>query len=117
MFSDELCFGNFLLFARYLHKVKHFPVFEDNTVIPDDLVEKIRRVSERRTMPIKWQKNDLLILDNTRFMHGRNAIENSEERRIITYFGFLKFAKRSPDEGPNPRWRNPKVWRKVPSNT
>ncbi len=113
MFGNELCFGNFLLFARDLHKVDHYPVFEDNSRIPDDLVDTIRRTSDRLTEAVQWQKGDLLILDNTRFMHGRNAIEETGDRYIITYFGFLKFAVPSPDEGPAPRWRNPRVWRQV----
>jgi hypothetical protein len=33
------------------------------------------------------------MLDNTRFMHGRNAIVDAEERVILTNFGFLNFAK------------------------
>ena len=116
MFSDTPCFGNFLLFARYQNKLRHFPVFEDGSEIPDALVARIKRASDRVTVPVKWRAGDLLMLDNTRFMHGRRPIRNVEERSIITYFGFLDFAMPSPDEGPSPRWRDPAVWRSVRAN-
>lgn len=116
MFSDAPCFGNFLLFARYQNKQRHFPVFEDGSQVPDALVARIKRTSDRATVPVKWQTGDLLMLDNTRFMHGRRPIRNTEERSIITYFGFLDFATPSPEEGPNPRWRDPSAWRSVRSH-
>jgi len=47
------------------------------------------------------------VLDNSRFIHGRNAITNVAERRIATYFGYLKFAIPDPEEGPDPLWRKP----------
>jgi hypothetical protein len=45
-------------------------------------------------------------LDNSRFMHGRNAIVNAEERVILTNFGFLNFAKRSEEDPIDPPWRS-----------
>ena len=108
MFSPVLCFGNFLLFARYLKKNYVFPAFEDNTIIPESVAETIKKKSDRLTHPIHWQANDVVVLDNTRFMHGRNEIIDPEGRRILTYFGYLNFAE--PDkqeEGDTPCWRIP----------
>jgi alpha-ketoglutarate-dependent taurine dioxygenase len=107
MFADDLAFGSFLLLARYNLNNKAFPLFEDGSVIPDDLVESIMDVAEDIKQPIKWQANDVLMLDNTRFMHGRNAIGDPENRNVISQFGYLKFAKPGPEEGPNARWRKP----------
>ncbi|MDH3688390.1 MAG: TauD/TfdA family dioxygenase [Gammaproteobacteria bacterium] len=105
MFSEEPAFGNFLLFARYGRNNKTFPTFADGSMVSDELVEEVKRISDALTVAIRWQKNDLVLLDNTRFMHGRNRIENVHERLILSYFGYLKFAERNPEDPPNAPWR------------
>ena len=105
MFSKSLAFGNFLLFARYLHNLNSYPVFEDGSVVPDKLVESVKKIGDKIMVPIAWQANDILMLDNTRFLHGRNRIENKDQRYIITYFGFLKFAELDSEEARHARWR------------
>lgn len=105
MFGGEPAFGNFLLFGRYLNGVRHFPTFEDGSIVPDELLAEVKAVSDRLTAPIDWRKDDIVVLDNTRFMHGRNQIADAAERRIATFFGFLDFAVPDPEEGPSPPWR------------
>ena len=106
MFSDDLAFANFLLFARLKLRERAYPMFEDGTEIPDEICNGIRQISGRILVPIVWQKNDVLMLDNTRFMHGRNAIVDVAERVILTNFGFLKFAKPSAEDPIDPPWRS-----------
>jgi hypothetical protein len=107
MFADELAFANFLLFARYASGLTLVPVFEDGTPIPAALAEIVRITGNRLSAPIPWQANDLLLLDNSRFMHGRNAIADEDERRIISYFGYLRFAVPDAEEPDDPVWRRP----------
>jgi len=45
------------------------------------------------------------MLDNTRFMHGRNAIVEADGRLIASYFGYLKDAPANPEEPIDPPWR------------
>jgi alpha-ketoglutarate-dependent taurine dioxygenase len=104
MFTDDLAFANFLLFSRFLSKNKYYPVFEGGIIIPDDIVAAIKEASDALTTAVKWQTNDLLIVDNTRFMHGRNAISNTNERMIITAFGYVNFNSLD-DQGPTAIWR------------
>ena len=106
MFSEKLAFGNFLLFARYFHDYKQFPTFEDDSPVSDDLVAAVKTVSNQLTVAVKWQKNDVLMLDNTRFMHGRNQVLDLAKRYIWTYFGYLKFAIPSEDEPQDAPWRS-----------
>jgi len=106
MFSDDLAFANFLLFARLKRGDRAYPIFEDGTEISDELCNEIRQISDRILVPIAWQKNDVLMLDNTRFMHGRNTILNVAERVILTNFGFLKFAKPRAGDPIDPPWRS-----------
>lgn len=107
MFAPGPAFGNFLLFARYLRGRRDYPLFEDGSVIPDRLVETVKRTTDTLTARIQWQAGDLLMVDNSRFMHGRTAIANPEERLIASYFGYLKFAAPDAEEPANAPWRQP----------
>ena len=110
MFSDALAWGNFLFFNRYLQKRRNFPVFANGEEISDDLVDAVKAIADRYEYSVKWQKGDVLMLDNTRFMHGRKAVDLTDGREIITYFGYLKFAIPGPDELPNAIWRDSDRW-------
>jgi alpha-ketoglutarate-dependent taurine dioxygenase len=104
MFASEPAWGNFLLFARAQGR-RGFPAFENGQPVPDPLVAHVKDVSDRLSAPIQWRRNDIIILDNTRFMHGRNRITDAGERRIATYFGYLKFAEPDAEEAEGAPWR------------
>jgi alpha-ketoglutarate-dependent taurine dioxygenase len=93
MFTDELAFGNFLLFGRYLNGIRVFPTFENGELVSDQLLGQVREVTDRLETPVAWREGDVLILDNTRFMHGRRPVTDTAERRIATYFGYVRFAE------------------------
>lgn len=82
MFAERLAFGNFLLFARFHQQRPDFPTLDDGSNVSDSWVEAIRAAASRLSAPIAWQRSDVLMLDNTRFMHGRNAITDPTERVI-----------------------------------
>lgn len=106
LFQRKPAFANFLLFARDYLQTTRTPVLDDGSVFPDDWLDIIRSAARSLTYAHRWHSGDVLIADNSRFMHGRRAIVQAEERRIATYFGYLKgVGKRELDpEGP--------VWRK-----
>lgn len=54
--------------------------FEDGSEITQDVRDEILSVTERLTVPLKWQADDLAMIDNTRFMHGRYL---NDERRLV----------------------------------
>lgn len=107
MFRDELAFGNYLIFGRYLLGARLFPTFENGEIVPDELVAAVKLLSDDLTTDIAWTEGDIAVVDNTRFMHGRRAITDVNERRIATVFGYLKFAIPDPEEGRDPPWRKP----------
>jgi alpha-ketoglutarate-dependent taurine dioxygenase len=55
--------------------------FDDNSDIPDDVMSELNEIAEKLTTEISWQKGDILMIDNTRIMHGRRAF--SDEKRDI----------------------------------
>jgi alpha-ketoglutarate-dependent taurine dioxygenase len=107
MFTDELAFGNFLFFAWFGLGVRNFPTFEDGSTVPVSLLEQIKAIADEITCPIAWQRNDLVMIDNTRFMHGRRKVVHPESRLIATYFGYLNFAIPGEEEPRNAIWRHP----------
>jgi len=107
MFGNEPAFANFLLFARYAGANKAVPMFENWRLIPQPLVDKVHDICNEASVAVRWQAGDVIMIDNSRFMHGRNKILNIEERRIISYFGYLHFAEPSPEEPPKAPWREP----------
>lgn len=105
MFSDELAFGNFLLFARFNNGRRNFPVLDDGRAVPESWLQAIKETGDRLSCAIGWRAGDVVMLDNSRFMHGRNAIVDGKERKIATYFGYFDFAPVNPEEPNDPIWR------------
>lgn len=107
MFSDSLAYGSFLVFARQQFMVRDFPTYLGGSEVPDSVVQEIATVTNAQAVSHQWQAGDLLMVDNTRFMHGRNPIGDPKTRRIYTQFGYVSFV---PDDYPNADrhpWRHP----------
>lgn len=105
MFIDAPAFGNFLLFARFNNNRPDFPLLDDGYPVPEAWLQAIKATGDRLKVPIRWSNGDVVMLDNTRFMHGRTAITDPGERLIATYFGYLNFALPDPEEPEDPIWR------------
>jgi alpha-ketoglutarate-dependent taurine dioxygenase len=54
---------------------------EDGTSIPEPVVDELRAIAADATVPVPWQAQDVLMVDNTRFLHGRRAF--TDPRREI----------------------------------
>ena len=55
----------------------------NNKKIPINIINEIEKKSEKITYYHKWKKNDVLMIDNKRLMHGRNKINRNEIRKIL----------------------------------
>ncbi|GGX62109.1 TauD/TfdA family dioxygenase [Streptomyces hiroshimensis] len=67
-------------------------LFGDGTPVPDDLVAAVRSAFERRSRRFDWRRDDLLVLDNMRWSHGREAF-TGERRILVSMTGLIS---RSP---------------------
>lgn len=106
MFTDAPAFGNFLLFSRYHNNRPGFPSFDDGQPVPDDWLAVVKAIGEGLTAAVAWQRGDLLMLDNSRFMHGRTAVLPDDGRLIASFFGYLKDAPIDPEEPVGAPWRH-----------
>lgn len=105
IFSDEPAFANFLLFARDFQGVDNFPVLDSGEPVPDGWMSAVRAAASEATYAHAWRTGDILILDNSRFMHGRRAISDPQSRKIASYFGYVGFAPPNEFEPSSPPWR------------
>ncbi len=106
MFAEGPAFGNFLLFARFNNGRGNFPLLDDLTPVPEEWLKAIKATCEALTAEVRWQAGDVLVLDNTRFLHGRRAIIDAAERTIATFFGYVRFAVPDAEEMANAPWRH-----------
>jgi alpha-ketoglutarate-dependent taurine dioxygenase len=105
MFTDQPAFANFVLFARFTRSRRNYPLLDDERPIPEDWLQSIKHAADCISAEFNWERGDVLMIDNTRFMHGRAAVIDESERRIATFFGYLSFAIPDPEEPPNAIWR------------
>ncbi|MEH2235396.1 TauD/TfdA family dioxygenase [Nostoc sp.] len=52
--------------------------FEDDSEISDEVVFELNEIAEKITTEISWQKSDILMIDNTRILHGRRAFTDDQ---------------------------------------
>lgn len=64
---------------------------EDGSQIPAALVEEIERAADGITFKHAWRKGDVLLIDNTRILHGRKKCADSA-RNIYVRMGEPAFA-------------------------
>jgi alpha-ketoglutarate-dependent taurine dioxygenase len=89
-FSDELAFANNIIHNFRIGNPLLYPTFADGSLIPERLIVTIRDLTEHLTFGVQWRDGDLLMFDNTRFMHGRRTITDPS-RTIWTQFSDAVF--------------------------
>lgn len=58
--------------------------FEDDSEIPAEIIDQIHSIIEEIKIAVKWKKNDILIFDNTRFLHAREGFSSDSRRELIS---------------------------------
>jgi alpha-ketoglutarate-dependent taurine dioxygenase len=64
--------------------------FGNGEEIPGETVNELIDIHDDLVLGHRWQVGDVLIVDNTRLMHGRRMTATPCERRIASRFGWLK---------------------------
>nr|WP_256386546.1 TauD/TfdA family dioxygenase [Hydrocoleum sp. CS-953] len=79
--AENPVFINSLLAGKHLNPKGKNIRFDDDSEITDEIMSELNEIAEKITIEISWQKGDILMIDNTRIMHGRRAF-NDEKRDI-----------------------------------
>ena len=86
-FSSELCFASNV----FPYVVPGLTLtFEDGSRIPEAVTDELTRLAESLAAEIEWKAGEVVFVDNTRWLHGRRAVEGP--RRMHVLQGYLRFA-------------------------
>jgi alpha-ketoglutarate-dependent taurine dioxygenase len=64
--------------------------FGNGEELSDEIINALIDIHDTLAYFHRWQANDMLLIDNTRYLHGRTMTELPCERIIISRFGWLK---------------------------
>ncbi|BAZ54106.1 taurine catabolism dioxygenase TauD/TfdA [Nostoc sp. NIES-4103] len=86
-------YGNQEAFANSLISEYKNPrgavTFADGSPIPSTVINQIQQVMNNLTEVIPWQSGDLVMIDNSRFLHGRRSFTDTK-RRIYSLLSYMK---------------------------
>lgn len=90
-FCNSLLIYHFRDTSPFYPKTQYTPTLGDGSPFPADVLQEITELAVARTHDLTWQTGDILIVDNSRFMHGRRAFTDTS-RSILFRMGHVKGA-------------------------
>ncbi len=84
--SQRPAFANSILGPSFNYEKPVIDTISGET-IPDAFLHEIEEVSNALTYPVGWRDHDMVMIDNRRVMHGREAIVD-ERRRIFNALSY-----------------------------
>ena len=88
-FCNSLLIYHYRQATEFYPKHQYVPTMSDGAPFPHDMLEEISRYAAERTHSTHWQANDILIFDNSRYMHGRSGFKDTR-RQILVRMGHVK---------------------------
>lgn len=88
-FCNSLLIYHYRQATEFYPKHQYVPTMSDGAPFPHDMLAEISRYAEERTHSTHWQANDILIFDNSRYMHGRTGFKDTR-RQILVRMGHVK---------------------------
>jgi len=79
---NKMCFSNHTLYKDTDPTIIEWGTIDDNK-IPQNILDETNKKSKEITYDLKWKKNDLVMIDNKRFMHGRRSFKKSDKRDLL----------------------------------
>jgi hypothetical protein len=75
-----------------------FVSFDDSTAIPKSLISEVQDLADKITASIEWRTGDLVMIDNTRIMHGRRPFTNTQRKLHVRMGKSLDLPPAAPPE-------------------
>lgn len=88
-FCNSLLIYHYRAATEYYPKSIYTPALGDGSPFPADMLEEIAAYAESRTHGVKWNENDILVFDNSRYMHGRTGFTDTG-RKILVRMGHFE---------------------------
>ncbi len=91
-FCNSLLIYHYRAATAFYPKHSYTPAMGDGSAFPPDLLEEIAGYAKTMTRSVYWNENDILLFDNSRYMHGRTGFTDTQ-RRILVRMGHAKAEK------------------------
>ena len=88
-FCNSLLIYHYRQETEFYPKHHYVPTMGDGSPFPTEILEEISGLANERTHSTHWQENDILIFDNSRYMHGRTGFTDTR-RQILVRMGHVK---------------------------
>jgi alpha-ketoglutarate-dependent taurine dioxygenase len=77
LFGSRLAFANSILGPSYNYEKPRI-TFADGSELPRHLIAEVEEATAKLTEDLDWQDGDVALIDNTRVMHGRREILDTD---------------------------------------
>lgn len=85
--KGKTAFANALLGPSFNYQTPTYH-FADGSKVEQALLDEVAHYAQAHTYELQWQDGDMILIDNTRIMHGRRAIEGDpKERQLVIAMG------------------------------
>ena len=88
-FCNSLLIYHYRQATDFYPKHMYVPTMGDGQPFPTDMLEEISNLANERTHSTHWRAKDILIFDNSRYMHGRTGFTDTS-RQIFVRMGYVK---------------------------
>ncbi|REF28600.1 TfdA family taurine catabolism dioxygenase TauD [Xenorhabdus cabanillasii] len=86
--NNKLAFANSILGPSFNYEKPRITIAGTEQPIPSEILDEISKITELNTIPIDWDDNDFVLIDNRRVMHGRYKIID-ERRKIFNALSYV----------------------------
>lgn len=90
-FCNSLLIYHYREATPFYPKSQYVPSLGDGSPFPAEMLEEISAHAAQLTNQVYWEENQILIFDNSRYMHGRTGFTDTL-RRILVRMGHVKGA-------------------------
>ena len=85
--NGRIAFANALLGPSFNYQKPSYQ-FADSSYLTQSELDVLADYAEAHTYELQWQDGDMILIDNTRVMHGRRAIEGDpSQRKLVIAMG------------------------------
>ncbi len=85
--TDQDAFVNSILLVLWQEEAvgtkRSIVRMEDGSEIPPEILKEVRDVSDRFTRGVSWKPGQIVMVDNTRMLHGRNSFEDTNREVYV----------------------------------